>query len=59
MKKVLMFQGLLFLCASHIPQSHQLKVKLEVKNIKLEVKNYKTNGCGKRRSARLCGYSRK
>ena len=25
MKKVLMFQDLLFFCANHIPQSHQVK----------------------------------
>ena len=38
MKKVLMFQGLLFLCASHIPQSHQLKIGGQ---------NYKNNSCAK------------
>ena len=26
MKKIFMFQGLLFICASHIPQQHQLKI---------------------------------
>ena len=48
MKKVLIFQGLLFLCASHMPQSHQQNIGGE---------NDKNNSCAKRGNARLCRYS--